>query len=421
MTTTRVTRPTHAPMEPPPRGGRARWWILALLALAVVGVLVALVVTSDDEETAPTTTGSTATSAATTETTATTAPAIDRSSAVWPAEGSGLAYTDPVAATRAFAEDFLGFQDPVVGDLRQGDSRSGEVDVQPSATGPVTTVLVRQLSGEATWSVLGAGTELIQVTEPAAGDTITSPVQVRGSALAFEGNVQVDVRQDGRSEPLGSGFVTGGGDIVRPFEGRIEYGIPIAERGALVFFTTSAEDGRMWSATVLRVTFQTTGAGTEACGNYQPVRETPGPGDMEVTIFFHCDAIGEDALVAVYRHVAESPGVLRASLLALLAGPNSAEQAAPISTWFSTATAGMLNGVTLDAGHAIVDFDRDLATTIPNASTSAGSARLLAELDATVFQFPTVTSVEYRLDGDCEAFSEWLQYGGCEPRTRASS
>jgi hypothetical protein len=53
---------------------------------------------------------------------------------------------------------------------------------------------------------------------------------------------------------------------------------------------------------------------------------------------------------------------------------------------------------------------------IPHAR-SAGSA----QLDATVFQFRAVESVEYRLGGDCGAFGEWLQYGGCEAHTRGAS
>jgi hypothetical protein len=60
---------------------------------------------------------------------------------------------------------------------------------------------------------------------------------------------------------------------------------------------------------------------------------------------------------------------------------------------------------------------RDLRPVIPNASTSAGSQILLRELDATVFQFPSVRSVEYRINGSCAAFFEWLQLA-CAVRSR---
>ncbi|MFS8637558.1 MAG: hypothetical protein FWJ74_05690, partial [Gemmatimonadota bacterium] len=80
----------------------------------------------------------------------------------------------------------------------------------------------------------------------------------------------------------------------------------------------------------------------------------------------------------------------------------------------------MLNDATVDErGHAVVDF-KDLRPVIPNASTSAGSTILLGELNSTVFAIPTVESVEYRIDGRCDVFWEWLQYGGCQPVSRES-
>lgn len=79
-------------------------------------------------------------------------------------------------------------------------------------------------------------------------------------------------------------------------------------------------------------------------------------------------------------------------------------------TWFSSATANALRSLSLDStGHAIVDFV-DLRAIIPNASSSAGSAQLLDELNATMFSVDVVRSVEYRMEGSCERFWEWLQY-----------
>ncbi len=112
--------------------------------------------------------------------------------------------------------------------------------------------------------------------------------------------------------------------------------------------------------------------------------------------------------VGVTRQV-PPPGLLRGALEALLAGPTPAEQAQGYGGWFSAATAGMLRSVRLDAGTAYVDLDAALATTIPNASTSCGSGGLLAQLDQTVLQFPTVAHVRYSFEGDEAAFYEWLQ------------
>ncbi len=101
---------------------------------------------------------------------------------------------------------------------------------------------------------------------------------------------------------------------------------------------------------------------------------------------------------------------LRAALEQLLRGPAAPAQAGDAHSWFSAETAGALRSATVDsAGHATVDF-HDLRPLIPNASSSAGSASLLEELNTTVFRLPGVQSVEYRMEGSCDIFWEWLQY-----------
>jgi hypothetical protein len=259
-----------APEQPTPRSRRPTAVIIALaLAVAVIAALVAVTLWPDDEAgevaTGPTTTEAPATTATEPSTTqaiepsttappATTAP-VDTSTAVFPNAASGARFTDPVDAAHAFAVDFVGFTDPLVGEFMQGDARSGEIEVRPTADGPVTTVFVRQLGTDGSWWVLGSATANITTDVPGPGDAITSPVTVSGSALAFEGTVAVEVRQDGNREPLGAGFVTGGGDVPRPFSGQITFSPPTADHGALVFLTRSEEDGRVWEASVIRVRF----------------------------------------------------------------------------------------------------------------------------------------------------------------------
>jgi hypothetical protein len=241
--------------------------VALVVAVAVIAALVAVLVSQRDGEddastepgtteepvtTEPATTASTA--APTTATTPTPTPG-DTATAVFPDPSTSVRFDDPVAAARAFAVDFVGFTDPVVGEFMQGDARSGEVEVRPRADGPATTVFVRQLGADDTWWVLGSATGGITLDTPAAGDTVTSPVALTGRALAFEGNVEVEVREDGAREPIGTGFVTGGGDVERPFDGQVEFSAPTADRGALVLLTRSAEDGRVWQAAVTRLQF----------------------------------------------------------------------------------------------------------------------------------------------------------------------
>jgi hypothetical protein len=108
-----------------------------------------------------------------------------------------------------------------------------------------------------------------------------------------------------------------------------------------------------------------------------------------------------------------APGVLRGALRELLRGPTAAERRLGYGGWFSARTQGKLRSVRIAGGVAYVDL-HDLRRTIPNASTSCGSALLLAQLDRTVTQFPTVRRGVYSLDGDRAAFYEWL--GRSAPR-----
>ncbi len=258
-----------APDDPQRRG----WWIaagLVLVAAVVVGLILLLGGDDDDtdDEASPTTTVApsttdavTTTEAATTTTEAptTSGPAPVDPNALWPAQGSTTRFTDPVEAARSFATELLGFTAPVVGELQQGDARSGEVEVGPTEEGPVTTVFVRQLGPGDDWSVIGAETANIELATPEPGAQITSPTQLTGRAHAFEGTVLVELRQDGDTTPLYSGFVTGGGDQLRDFEGSMTFDAPTAERGVLVLYTQSADDGRVLEATAIRVQFGAAG------------------------------------------------------------------------------------------------------------------------------------------------------------------
>jgi Sporulation and spore germination len=102
------------------------------------------------------------------------------------------------------------------------------------------------------------------------------------------------------------------------------------------------------------------------------------------------------------------PAVLGGAMRALLAGPTAAERARGYGGWFSARTAGRVRSVRLSGGIAYVDF-RDFRRIIPNASSSCGSTLLLAQLNRTATQFPTVRAAVYSFDGSRRAFYEWLQ------------
>ncbi len=100
---------------------------------------------------------------------------------------------------------------------------------------------------------------------------------------------------------------------------------------------------------------------------------------------------------------------VRSALESLVAGPAAEERRAGLTSWFGDDTRNALRDVRTEADRVIVDFDETLPQLIPGAGSSAGSEVLLGALDSTVFQFPGVAAVEYRLGGSCDAFWEWLQ------------
>lgn len=235
---------------------RTRPWALAVAGVAAAAVLgvVALVVTGDDD--APVATESTTTSTppttedATTTTEAPFASEVDPYGVAYPAPGTSQRFDSPESAAAGYARDVLGFTELVVGEFRQGDSRSGEVLISDREGGPETIVIVRLMEDD-TWFVLASQTEDIVVDGPSAGDDVASPFETTGEALAFEGTVDVVVRTQDDPQLIGEGFVTGSGTPpAAPFEGSIEFDPPSADTpGIVIYRELSAEDGHVVRAT----------------------------------------------------------------------------------------------------------------------------------------------------------------------------
>lgn len=287
--------------SPPPGNGRGPVWfyasVIALVtAIVILGGVALLLALRDDgtaattSSTSATTTGlsttgspstetslssttgstvpsttSTSLTTSTAETTTTTAPSTSTTpttspapaTAVWPWADSGVRYTDPVEAAIGFATDYVGYENPLAGEFMQGDSRSGEVEIRAQEDGPPTVVLVRQLTADDTWWILGSVNESVVIDEPAALATIGSPVVVSGRGRAVEGVAEVQLRSDGRVAPLGRvDVVLGANDTLLPFETSISWPGASADGGAILVIARTA-DGDVWEASVLRVMLDT--------------------------------------------------------------------------------------------------------------------------------------------------------------------
>lgn len=179
-----------------------------------------------------------------------------------PPDGYGPTLADARRAARAFLTDVVGMRDPVVRASRWRSDFIATVDVRAgSPTGPISTVTLGK--GTSSFTVLGVTTRTIVVDRPAAAITpsdlevVTSPMTISGRALTFEGNVAVRVLEirHGTVRQLGTGQVLGGGDVMRPFTGRIPFATPKSETGWVLAFERSARDGRIVKVTAVRVAF----------------------------------------------------------------------------------------------------------------------------------------------------------------------
>lgn len=272
------TRTTNGAPPRPPDSGRP--WpaiVLGVLAAILAVVLIVVLVNDDDDdddvttdsttsEVEETTTSEAEETTTTAEETTTTEDTSDTTepggisdeeaaNVVWPDPAGTDLYDDPLDAVAGFAEDLVGFVDPVYGEFQAGDSRSGEVEVRALPDGPVTTVGVRQLSDDS-WYVLFAASSEVELTEPAAASAIDTPLQVAGQARAFEGQVRIAVFERGDTDPLGEGFVTAGsGEALEPFTGEVEWDNPGGGWGAVVASTEGGPDGNTWAASAVPVGF----------------------------------------------------------------------------------------------------------------------------------------------------------------------
>jgi hypothetical protein len=339
---------------------------------------------------------STSESTATTGTTSTTPTSEPPAAAdvLWPQDAADSS-TDERDVAERFVRDILGFDQAIVGEPN-GDTVPVVSANESGAAGAsggrlVSTIDMTAVDGN--WYVVGAHSDSVVVDAPAAFAGVSTPVTVAGKGRGFEAVLVAEVR-DGDGTVLGQRNAAGGCcETLESFTVDVPISAPASAVGMVVLHNTTGADFQTPDFTVVPVRF--TAAFTT------------------VSVFFGGGS--GNPLVSFSRQVPKTTSVLRAAVGQELGGPTGSESATSL---FSAATAAVPFDVNLSNGAAVVDFDPSLATIIPGASASAASAELIAELDATVFQFPSVTSVEYRLGGSCAAFWSWLQQA-CHTETRA--
>jgi germination protein M len=119
-------------------------------------------------------------------------------------------------------------------------------------------------------------------------------------------------------------------------------------------------------------------------------------GTTTVRAYFILDGpVGNAGLVPVLREIPATPAIAGAAMAALLEGPDGAERDAspPISSEVPTGTE--LLDLSIEDGVATVDLSGEF----DSGGTSASHISRLAQVVYTLTQFPSVKSVEIRVDG----------------------
>ena len=186
---------------------------------------------------------------------------VDVPTAVW--SSTDERSSNPESAAIAAVDELLGIT-PVISDFMSGDSRSGEITVFSAGEGVWTvrsTLLLRQMSTDDRWSVLGAIGPGVVIAEPASGSTHAPGwLTVSGRARGYEGTVIVSAHTSGNTPRLVDQAVVTGGSMneLEPFTTRLDLRqttkgdvIAIVVRGD----TGSEDDPGEFSAIPIRIGF----------------------------------------------------------------------------------------------------------------------------------------------------------------------
>ena len=192
------------------RPSRGRVHLVRVLAMAASALL--MVACGDDDSA----TGGTTTSAATSS--PDTAASLEQP-AIWPS--ADVVFASPEAVAEDFVLKVFGVP-PTLGQFRQADARSGEIEVLSAGEGGGSRVLrsllvLRQLGPDDGWFIVAAINENVSIASLTAGQRLPAgPVTVAGRARGFEAHVVVSCLLPGRAQAPVDQEVTQGGALAEP-------------------------------------------------------------------------------------------------------------------------------------------------------------------------------------------------------------
>ncbi|MCX6740560.1 MAG: GerMN domain-containing protein [Candidatus Parcubacteria bacterium] len=229
----------------------------------------------------------------------------------------------------------------------------------------------------------------VRIDNIKAGDTITTPLTITGSARLwyFEGSFPVTLL-DENGKVLVAHYATAQSDWMTenwvPFKAELNFISPKDQNGTLVFMKDNPSDLRELDEKFeIPVKIQKTETLTLKVffGN-----ELKNPGAMDCSLVYPVDRI-----------IAKTVTTAKASLEELLKGPTEDELT---QKYFTSINSGVsLNKVTIKDGVAYADFNSQLEFQVGGSCRVAAIASQIRE---TLKQFPTVKDVAISIDGRTE-------------------
>ncbi len=228
----------------------------------------------------------------------------------------------------------------------------------------------------------------IRVYQPAPGDIVGQPLTIVGEARVFENAFSYRIT-DAAGNQLASGFDAAHASDVGKFGAfsvMAQYSYPGSGEGFVEVYTHSAKDGGIVDLVKIPVKFEKQELTAVKVFLANEKAERPSTSDLVVE---QCETV-----FPVYRTVPKTDVPAKAAIAELLKGPSSAELQAGYSTTINSGVS--LRLLSIKDGVATADFSSELMREV------GGSCRvsmIVTQINATLRQFETVTSVESLVDG----------------------
>lgn len=231
---------------------------------------------------------------------------------------------------------------------------------------------------------------LIQVFSPQANEEVSTPLEISGQARGswfFEASFPVELK-DANNTLLATGIAQAQADWMTtefvPFTVQLDFQRPLSKNGYLFFKKDNPSgDPQNDDQLILPILFNQEDMSVKV---FWTTSQTAGEND------FDCKY-----LEAVAKKVPKSQSVARAAILALLAGPSAADAADGFATAINQGVG--LNSLTIENGLAKIDFTEQIQYQVGG---SCRVATIREQIERTLKQFPTVTSVVISVNGDTE-------------------